>query len=113
MNRPSELRLPPHAYQHDGERRANPLVGGSLRIMRRAHARVHAALKRGTPIPTPYGTVIGRPEDCQACGDVPKHAGGPLKQSGIEAHHYDGYGTPEKDLRVIFLCRSCHRGQHA
>ncbi len=83
-------------------------------VSQTAKGRVHNALKRGQGVTTPLGLIFSRPEACQICGFKPPvarcHMGG--KQSNIQAHHYQGYGTLEKDLSVVFVCRPCHAVLH-
>lgn len=50
---------------------------------------------------------LTRPESCQKCGKIPGRDPGAGRH--IEGHHRD-YNKP---LEVMWLCRSCHRREHA
>lgn len=87
------------------------------RMTNRAHALVRRELAAGRPVNTPFGPMTARPERCQCCQGVavPVVSGGPnagTEYPALIAHHYDGYGTREKDLSVMFVCRSCHGELH-
>jgi hypothetical protein len=74
----------------------------------RARQKVYRRLASGFGLKTPaVETVYTRPSSCQWCGDTPDtdHR----KNAPIEAHHYLGYGTNERDLAVIFVCSTCHK----
>jgi hypothetical protein len=80
-------------------------------VIKTAHGRVTNALRRGQGVRTPFGQVYARPLACQMCGESPKPRTCHMSrgtQSQIQAHHWKGYGTPEKDLTVVFVCRRCH-----
>jgi hypothetical protein len=53
--------------------------------------------------------VHARPSLCQLCEEEPVAYG---RKDITVAHHLNGYGTVEKDMSVIFVCRGCHADIH-
>ena len=76
-----------------------------MNTKKKAHGRVNHAIKAG---------ILTRPDSCEDCGHTPKEAKcwGGGRMSNMIAHHPNGYGTKEKDLTVVFVCRSCHGRRH-
>lgn len=76
-------------------------------IKRVAYSAVYHALRDGRLV---------RPPSCSRCGALPKYRPGQERVgrqtwngNSIEAHHPD-YAEP---LCVLWLCRTCHRREHA
>ncbi len=98
-----------HKCKYCVSKKLDDLFKNNIEIRRRQYKKVKAKGKLSGRRKAKYlidkrieQGILVRPDKCEYCG----------KQCTPEAHHPNGYDTPEKALDIKWVCRECHSSIH-